>query len=425
MTPARGALVLVIVALGASAAAESPPEPPYDDLEHAVTTRRLPNGLTLVLAPDQDVSSAVVTMRYHVGSADDPPGRAGLAHLIEHAMSRRSQHVADVDKLLDDAGGWSVATTTAGATSFLESVPAGALELALYLEADRMAGPAAAVDLEAPRRELAGERDDRQRLVEAALWPARAPSLGTAAELAGVTADDLASRWRDRYDPGHATLVIAGRFDAAEVRALVKRYFGSNLDHPRAAEAVATVAPLAAAVELAAASLIPRVTVTFRTGSTQLAELAVAARLLGTGHGSWLYRRLVVVDRVATDVSVAVVEDPRGGELTIEVALRDGAQATAARTAIRDELARLRAAPIGWADLERARNLADRELLGGLENLAFRASQIAAWTQAHGPVHRLARLRKGLALVTGESLADAARQWLADTAAVTLISGAP
>jgi len=392
---------------------------------HDIETYALGNGLAVVLAPDPGVTSVVATMRYRVGSADDPQGRAGLAHLIEYVASRGSRHVAEVDKLLDEAGGWASAMTSATATTFVESVPATSLELALYVEADRMAAPAQQ-GLEAARGALAAERDEADRTIEAALWPQRAPSLGTTGDLAAVTPAELARRWTERYEPGAATLVIAGRFEPREVRALVQRYFGWIPSHPHAAAPRATVQPLAAPVELATTSLVPRVTMAFRIAEVPSSvpvsapELAIAARLLGTGRSARLYRRLVVADHLATAVHVEIV--PEAGELTIGVELRDPAGASAARAAIRDELARLREAPVDSGELARGAHLTERELFVGLENLAFRAAELA---EAPVAPRRLADLRAGLAEVTPASLQRAVQHWLADSAAVTLTSSPP
>lgn len=210
------------------------PLPPAESLH-------LSNGLRVLLAPDPGARLVSIAVSYATGAADDPNGRRGLSHLATRVAARRTRHVADVMRTLEAAGGWSIgASTSLDTTTYAESVPPERLETALWVESDRMAYRADAIE---PKTFLA-ERElvrggDRWHTVDGTVtsawaslqhelypdWHPYSAANDGAVDLDDIRPDDVRAFLDTWYVPGNATLAIAGRFDRDATLALVKRYF--------------------------------------------------------------------------------------------------------------------------------------------------------------------------------------------------------
>jgi zinc protease len=209
-----------------------------------VEQHRLENGLRVVLAPDPSLGDVTISVRYDVGSADDPPGKEGLAHVAEHVMFDGSKHVAGGDhvRLLEEAGGTAI-TGNAGIdeTTFSESIPPGRIGLAFWLESDRMGLANDRLDPKAVEREW--EAADREVDETHRTGSGTAGSEAAWGEIFGSAhpyhhvrtnriglgvfgAGDVRAFLRSWYTPANATLVVAGHFDPAATLALATRYFG-------------------------------------------------------------------------------------------------------------------------------------------------------------------------------------------------------
>src|SRR5438093_2015147 len=204
----------------------------------------LPNGLQVLLHEDHSVPLVTVNIWYHVGSADEKPGRTGFAHLFEHIMFMGSQHVptGEFDKLLEAAGGDNNGSTTEDRTNYYEDAPSNALPLMLWLDSDRMGFllpeiTADKVDLQRgvvqnERRQSyenrpygLAEENILQRLYPAN-HPYHWPVIGSMADLQAATLADVRQFFQTYYTPNNATLAIAGDITARDARRLVERYFG-------------------------------------------------------------------------------------------------------------------------------------------------------------------------------------------------------
>ncbi len=275
---------------------------------------RLANGLEVILAPDPSVTSAMVEVWYHVGSKDEVLGKSGFAHLFEHLMFEGSKHVPEgqFDVLLESAGGWNNGTTNNDRTTYFEQVPGNQLPLALWLEADRMAGlwDAMNADVLANQRDVV-KNERRQSYenrpygvaaltIQQALWPKGHGNwnltIGTMTDLDAASLADVEAFWRTYYVPSNATLLVAGRFDPAATRARIERLFGWMPTKPAPAGRTldAPVAPLAQQVALEATDkvAVPKVIVTVRAPEASapgLVDLEVATQILGGGKTSRLY----------------------------------------------------------------------------------------------------------------------------------------
>ncbi len=431
-----------IAVVGPALAEDAGDAPPAFEVVHD----RLANGLEVIIQPDPTVTSVVVHVWYHVGSKDEVAGKTGFAHLFEHLMFEGSRHVGNgqFDSLLEAAGGWNNGTTDTDRTNYFEQVPANYLELALYLEADRMAGLWDAMDqadLDNQRDVVENEHRDNianqpygqaDYDIQLALWPEghgnHNPTIGSLADLAAASLADVEAFWRTWYVPSNATLVICGGVDPVATRALVERYFGWMPAKPRPTGATLTspVTPREAAIDLAGTDRVEasKVIVAWRTDaplSDASTDLEVAAQLLGGGRTSRLYRRLVMEDRLASDVATYLYDQTLGGELHVEAMVRDGVDPAAVRASLDDEVAKLRDQLPGDDEVARAKRVLESERLEGLENVASRAEALAEWAALTGEPDHLAEELAQLRAVTPARIRDSARAWLAADAAVTMI----
>src|SRR5215469_8993875 len=225
----------------------------------------LPNGLTVILTRDTRLPVVAVNLWYRVGAANEAPGRSGFAHLFEHLMYQGSKHrpgnEQDLAGLLESAGSSDMnANTWNDRTTYFETLPANRLELALWLESERMAFLLDGLDqtkLDNQREVVRNERRQsventpygkaEVRLVEL-LFPKPHPYfgavIGSHEDLQAATLEDVKSFFRAFYVPANASLVIAGDFDPAQARSLVEKYFGPIPKSPRLPSPLVNTLPI-------------------------------------------------------------------------------------------------------------------------------------------------------------------------------------
>src|SRR6266542_3584561 len=288
-------------------------------------TFTLPNGLQVIVHEDHSVPVVAVNTWYHVGSADERPGRTGFAHLFEHIMFMGSQHVptGEFDRLLEAAGADNNGSTTEDRTNYYEDGPGNALPLMLWLDSDRMGFllpeiTADKVDLQRgvvqnERRQSYENRpyglseENILKRLYPSTHPYNWPVIGSMADLSAATLADVRNFFRTYYTPNNATLAIAGDITPRAARGLVERYFG---DIPRGPSVTRPTPP---AVQLPAdviATLEDRVQLprvynawhTVKAFAPDDAGLDVLANVLAGGRSSRLYRRLVYELQIASDV---------------------------------------------------------------------------------------------------------------------------
>lgn len=289
-------------------------------------TRTLANGLRVVVHEDHHVPMAAVSVWYHVGSRHERPGLTGFAHLFEHLMFKGSaHHPGGFFEPLQAAGALVNGSTNTDRTNYWEVLPADALELALWLESDRMGHLLPALDdgkFATEREVVLNERRQNYEnrpygltsvALAEALFPAGHPyswvTIGAPADLVASTVDDARAFFTRFYHPGNASLAIAGDVDAEAVFALVDRYFGPlpagpAVTHPQVSAALERDARLVLEdrVELPRLNLAWHSPRMFDDGD---AALDLAAEVLAGGKASRLYRALVHDARLAIDVSAA------------------------------------------------------------------------------------------------------------------------
>jgi len=293
-----------------------------------VERHRLSNGLRVTLSRDPSTPVVGVNLWYAVGSRNERPGRTGFAHLFEHMMFQGSANVPKNRHfdLVEQAGGSLNASTWFDRTNYYDTVPSHHLELALWLEADRMGWMLPAMTqekLENQQEVVKNEKKERydnqpygdwderiQALVFPHDHPYHHPVIGSMEDIGSATLEDVADFFSTFYVPNNAVLTLAGDFDADSAMGLVERYFGEI-------PAGAPIPPLPGRVDISpvigetAREVVvddvplPRVYMGLRVPpvtSDRFHAGDVAATVLGSGKASRLYRSLVREKRVAKDV---------------------------------------------------------------------------------------------------------------------------
>ncbi len=408
------ALALALGGVAPARAAEAAPA-----LNVPFTTFTLPNGLTVILHEDRTLPVVTVNMWYHVGSGREKPGRTGFAHLFEHLMFEGSKHVkeGEFDALLEAAGGDNNGSTNTDRTNYWINLPSNALELALFLESDRMGYLLDIVSTELVDGQRDVVKNERRQGVENAPYgqaqvrlgellypkdhPYHWPTIGYMEDLTAASDDDVKEFFRRYYVPANASLVIAGDIDPVTTRAVVERWFADVKAGPKPAPATATPAALTGVVRetLEDRVQLPRLYLAWHTPSQFApgdASLDVVARVLAGGKNSRLYKRLVYDLQMAQDVRAGQRSGALGSQFVIVVTPkpRPGAAEKApqamideVRTMIDEELERLRREPPTRRELERAVNQIEAEFFDALEQVGGfggKADQLNAYFVATG-----------------------------------------
>jgi zinc protease len=283
----------------------------------------LANGLEVILHRDTSLPSVAVNLWYHVGPANEPKGRSGFAHLFEHLMFEGSKYVGhDFDVLLESAGGTNMnGTTSFDRTNYFETLPSEQLELALWLESDRMGFMIDTLTeerLEVQRGVVLNER--RQSYEnrpygpsELAMYdrffpeghPYHGNVIGSIQDLERATMADVSAFFRAYYAPSNATLALAGDIDVDATKKLIERYFGSLPTRPRPERPSFVTPPLAASdrLQIEEPVSLAKVTVAWIVPpafSPDEAAIELGTHVLGSGKASRLYRNLVVTGLCAS-----------------------------------------------------------------------------------------------------------------------------
>ena len=405
-------------------------------LQVPFTDERLPNGLRLVLAEDHLVPVVGVNIWYNVGSKNEVPGKTGFAHLFEHVMFQGSRNVGKAEHiaLVQAAGGTMNGTTWLDRTNYFETLPSHQLELALWLEADRMATLLEALsqeNLDNQREVVKNEKrysyDNRpygswSEKLQAHLYPEahpyHHPTIGSMDDLDAASLDDVSAFFRTWYAPNNAVLAIAGDFDPAEVRAWVRRYFGNIAPNP----SIPTLGDMSLPATLGEERRevvhdrvpLPRIYFGFRApafGDPRLDALEIASQILAGGKGSRLYRRLVRDERTAQDVVAFTLGFVGGASIAAGWAtVRPSIDVDGVEAAYEEELARLASEPPTADEMARARALIETEELGALQRVEERADRLSMYATLFDDPDLINRQLGRYLSVTAEQVRDIAAQ---------------
>jgi predicted Zn-dependent peptidase len=369
------------------------------------TDERLDNGLRLIIEEDHLAPVAAVNIWYDVGSKHEQPGRTGFAHLFEHVMFQGSAHVAKAEHiaLIQAAGGTMNGTTWLDRTNYFETLPSHQLELALWLEADRMGTLLDALsqeNLDNQREVVKNEKrwsyDNRpygtwNEKLQAHLFPPEHPyhhpTIGSMEDLDAASLDDVKDFFRTWYAPNNAVLAVVGDVEPDRVREWTRRYFGgipANPDLPALPD-LSLPATLGGERRETVPDRVPlpRVYLGFRApvfGDVRLDALEIASQIVAGGKGSRLHRRLVREERIAQDVAFFTLGFVGGGSISAGWAtVRPGVAVGRVEAAVHEELDRLATEPVSDDELARARALVETDELAALQRVEERADRLAMY----------------------------------------------
>jgi zinc protease len=389
----KRAALLLMLSLAAPAFAQAPAAPmPGPRINVPFTQFTLPNGLHVILHEDHSVPIVTVNMWYHVGSARERTGRTGFAHLFEHLMFMGSGHVkpGEFDEWLEAAGGDNNGSTTTDRTNYWINVPANAIELALFLESDRMgylldSMTPAIVDAQ---RDVV--KNERRQSVENRPYgtadividemqypeghPYHWPVIGYMPDLTAASYEDVVAFFKTYYAPANASLVVAGDLDPAATRRLVEKWFGDVKSAP---------APAPLAIPPAALTGVQKKTITDRVQLPRLylswltprhfqpgdAALDVVSDILAGGKNSRLYKRLVYDMQIAQDVRAYQLSSALASSFQIIATPRPGHTIAELQKVIDEEVQTLQREAPSAREFERAINQIESSFYDRLERV--------------------------------------------------------
>ena len=382
-------------------------------MEIPIETFSLPNGLRVVLSEDHTAPLVAVNLWYHVGSANERSGRTGFAHLFEHMLFQGSESVGANEhfELIQRAGGTLNGSTWLDRTNYFETVPSNQLELALWLEANRMGYLLPAMTqqkLDTQRDVVQNERRWSMDNQPYGSWWEKLPALcfpmdhpfhhsliGSMADLDAASLDDIAHFFTTYYTPDNAVLSIAGDFDGAATRAMVERQFGpiprgtgkpplpDMTLPPTFGEALREVVPDDV--------MLPRLFLAFRSpafGSAPYYAASVAGAILGMRKGSRLHRALVREQQVAAEAQAFTYDLTKGSDLlVVDVTGRPETSSETLESAVNAEIDRMLQGGVTQAEVDRAVALIETELVVALQSAGDRADRLSMFTTYFGDPH--------------------------------------
>ena len=368
-----------------------------------ISTVRLSNGLFVTLSPDRAAPIVAVNVWYHVGSANERAGRTGFAHLFEHMLFQGSADVAANEhfELVQRAGGTLNGSTWLDRTNYFETVPSNQLELALWLEANRMGYLLPAMTQEKLDTQRDVVKNERRWSVDNqpyGTWWERLPALcfpedhpfhhsliGSMEDLSEATLDDVKEFFSTYYRPDNAVLTIAGDFDTDEALAMVERHFGPI---PRSGALPSlpdmSLPPVFGQWKrevVTDTAMVPRLFMAFRTppfGTDGYYAASVAGAVLGLRRSSRLYRRLVRERQVASEAQAFTYDLTKGSDLlVVDVVARPETPAELLEQEIALEIDHVHRDGVTGADVERAVAVIESELIRVMQSAGDRADRLS------------------------------------------------
>jgi len=425
----------ILALAGAAALAASGPDPvpaiPYEQF-------KLQNGLNVILSRDPTAPIVGIDVLYNVGSKDEKPGRTGFAHLFEHLMFEGSEHVpkGEADRLIEAAGGTSNGQTSPDRTEYWEQVPSNAVAQMLLVESDRMGYLLPTLDqakLDNQREVVRNERRQNYEMQPYGLawktllenlWPPDFPyhwePIGSHEDLKAATLEDVREFFQRWYGPGNASLAIVGDIDLARARALVESWFGGL----PASKTPAHQAPLPLSlgadkrVSMEEDVQLPRLYLAWQSPKDYApgdAALGILGDILSSGKSSRLVKRLVMDDRIAQSVMAGQEGEALAGMFIVVATPKPGVPLATIEKVIDEELARIAREPPTDAEIRRAKNRIESQVIFSLEpvgGFGGRASHLNSYYWETGDPGYLGKDLERYRAVTAEDVRAAAERYL-------------
>jgi predicted Zn-dependent peptidase len=409
---------------------------------------KLENGMTVILHVDHSLPMVVVNISYNVGSRFEAPKRSGFAHLFEHLMfmgTRRAPTKA-FDAWMEGAGGWNNAWTSEDRTDYYDVGPPTALDLLLWLEADRLRDLGAMMTkekLDAQREVVKNERRQSTEntpygkvelrlpeLMYPANHPYHHPVIGSHEDLEAAQVDDVKQFFDTYYDPGNASLVVAGDFDKAAVLPIIKDRFASIPSRKKFTD------PGAPGFDDQKTTLTSEVRETMeddvKLGKVILAwqspkhfgpsdaELDILASVLSQGKASRLYKALVYDKKLAQTVDAVQNSGVLGSRFVVSAIAQKGVDMKTLEAALDEEVNKVIKTPVADEELLRAKNGIETGFVRRLESLRERASLLNLYQAERSDPGYAERDLERYSRATKEGIRDAAAKFLPKNARVVL-----
>ena len=404
--------------------------------------RTLANGLDVIVHEDHNLPMVGVNIWYHVGSKNERPGRTGFAHLFEHLMFEGSEHHDHgYFPPLQRAGGLVNGSTNADRTNYYEVVPTGALDLALWMESDRMGYLLPALSDQKFNNQRDVVLNERRQNYEnrpyglagmalaAAMYPPDHPyhwlTIGSPDDLRAASLEMVREFFQTYYHAGNASLTLAGDIEQEQAFDLAERYFGDLAAGPKVDRIKLAPATLDASKNLVFEDRVelPRLYISWHSPAMFAdddAELDIAADVLSHGKTSRLYKSLVYERRVATDVSAYQQSREMAGQFQIVCTAANGVALTELNTAILSAVVELAGGGPTASELERGVAQTEAQFIYRLQTIGGKADQLNAYNIYAGDPGYFNVDRQRYLNVTSKGAAAAVNRWLVHAPSTTM-----
>jgi zinc protease len=399
----------------------------------------LDNGLTLIVHEDHKAPIVAINIWYHVGSKNEKVGKTGFAHLFEHLMFNGSENFPDdYFKEMEKIGATDMnGTTNSDRTNYFENVPTSALDIALWMESDRMGhllGNITQSILDEQRGVVQNEKRQGEdqpygkvdELIVKSTYPASHPYswtvIGSMQDLNAASLDDVKEWFKTYYGPSNAVIVLAGDITPQTALEKVKKYFGDIPPGPPVARQLSWVPKMTGTHRQVIQDRVPQARV-FKIwnvpqwGTKEADLLDLFSDLLSSGKNSRLYKRLVYDDQVATNVSSYIDASEIAGQFYIDVTIKPGQDVANVEKAIDEELAKLLKEGPTEKELQRVKTQYFAGFIRGIERIGGFGgkSDILAKNMTFGgsPDYYKTTL-KDMESATVKEITETAKKWLSD-----------
>jgi len=396
----------------------------------------LKNGLRVITVEDHSAPVIAVSVTYNVGSRNEHKGRTGFAHLFEHMMFKGSENVGSGEQflLIFNNGGTMNGTTNEDRTNYFEALPANQLDLALFLEADRMRSLAITKDnLDNQRNAVQEERrlgvdnqaygksgEVQQELIYDN-FAYKHTTIGSMDDLNAASVEDVAAFFKMYYAPNNAVLTVVGDFNTADALAKVRSNFEAIQRQPDPPTVDMTepqqTAERRAKLDDGLARAL-RIDIAYKAvpgNSPDFYALQVLANALQGGQSSRLYQKLVKENEMLTNVG-GFMDEKRGvGALYTNATLRPNVKSEDVEAVVYAEIDRLKKEPIADWELQKAKNTTRRNFINGLQSSLSRAVTVGQYTVYYNEANLINTRLDKVNAVTKEDVQRVANKYLIDT----------
>ena len=443
LSAALGGLMAVPATVQAKSAAAAEVDIPYEQFT-------LPNGLRVIVHTDRKAPIVAVNIWYHVGSKDEPAGRTGFAHLFEHLMFNGSENApGEFFTPFKQVGATGQnGTTNSDRTNYFENVPTTALDMALWMESDRMGHLVGAIDqktLDEQRGVVQNEKRQGENepygqvfdLLGEKMYPKTHPYhhsvIGSMADLNAASLDDVKNWFRTWYGPNNAVLVLAGDIDLATAKEKAAKYFGDIPASPTMTQPKVDVAAHDKDTRSSLTDQVPqtriyRVWNVAEYGQPDLDQLQLFAQVFTGSKSSRLDTRLLHQDKLVDNVTGGAFSAQLGSIFFVQADVKQGVDPAKVEAVIDEELKRLLKDGPTAIEVTQARTVLKAGFVRGVERIGGfggKADALAECAVFTGNPGCFRDSLKTLNAATADSVRSAGERWLGKGSHTMVVSPGP